>query len=332
MIDTASPQTVEPVEVAPDIYRIDTPLGDRFASLYLVAGATSTLLYDTGVDGTIPAYVLPALARLGRTAAEVTTVVVSHCDVDHFGGVADARDVFPHARIVAGEADVPLIENFDRYLADRAREFREPYGWDEDPAVLAWCRDVTRETRLDGPAADGEWIDLGGRVVQIVAVPGHTRGHLAVDVKSADAVLVGDAVLGASVKHADGTTAFPPTYRYVDDYLTTIARLEEKNRELLLTAHYPTMRGTDASKFLAVSRRFAERLDQQVLEVLTAATDGLTFAELLSLLNPSVGDWPVDGTEGALAFPVAGHLERHLVAGRIRRTGARGGVAVWATA
>jgi glyoxylase-like metal-dependent hydrolase (beta-lactamase superfamily II) len=328
MTDPQSP--AEAVEVAQGVHRIDTPLGERYASLYLVTGPDAIVLYDTGVDGTIPAQVLPALARLGRTPGEVSTVVVSHCDVDHFGGVADARDAFPNARIVAGAADVPLIEQYDRYLAERARGFVDEYGWDEDEAVLEWCRAVTREAPLDGAAEDGELIDLGGgRVVEILAVPGHSHGHVAVDVPDADAVLVGDAVLAASVDLADGTPAFPPTYRYVDDYLATVSRLEALDRDLLLTAHYPTARGDDARAFLARSRDFADRLDVLVTDALTTAPEGLTFAELLAHLNSIAGDWPVTGTEGALAFPVAGHLERLIAAGRARRLGERGGVAVW---
>ncbi|MGH3705837.1 MAG: MBL fold metallo-hydrolase [Agromyces sp.] len=330
-----TPQTdaVAPVEVASGVHRIESPLGERFTSLYLVAGPAGVLLYDTGVDGTIPAHVLPALGMLGRTADEVTAVVVSHCDVDHFGGVADAREAFANARIVAGADDVPLIEDYDRYLTERARGFVADYGWDEDPAVLDWCRSVTREGALDGVAADGERIDLGAdRVVEVLSVPGHSHGHVAIDVPWADAVLVGDAVLADSVDLADGTPAFPPTYRYVDDYLATVARLEGLDRGLLLTAHYPTMH-TDASRaFLARSREFVERLDQLVTDALTAAPAGSTFAELLAQLNSVAGRWPVAGTEGALAFPVAGHLERLTGRGLARRVGERDGVAIWAAA
>lgn len=324
--DTPAPS----VEVAPGIHRIDTPLGERYASLYIVVGDEAVMLYDTGVDGSIPAHVLPALDRLGLSASDVSTVVVSHCDVDHFGGVADARAAFPSARIVAGAGDLPLIENYDRYVSERARGFLDVYGWDEDPAVLEWCRSVTREGPLDGAASDGEVVALGGdRVAVIRVVPGHSAGHLAVDAAWADAVLVGDAVLGASVDLADGTPAFPPTYRYVDDYLETVARLESWNRDLLLTAHYPTMQGDESRGFLARSASFAADLDDLVVAELAGSTDGLTFAELLERLNPKAGEWPSEGTEGALAFPVAGHLERLVDQGRVAASGERDGVAVW---
>lgn len=319
------------VELAPGVHRIDTPLGERYASLYLLVGDDAVLLYDTGIDGTTPAHVLPALEHLGITPFAVSTVVVSHCDVDHFGGVADARAAFPAARIVAGAGDLPLIEDYSRYVSERARGFLGRYGWDEDPAVLDWCRSVTREAPLDGAASDGEVVSLGGgRDAVIREVPGHSAGHLAVEVPWADAVLVADAVLGASVDLADGTPAFPPTYRYVDDYRATIARLQAWDRELLLTAHYPTMRGDAARAFLACSAEFTDRLDALLVAELQAEPGGLTFAELLARLNPKAGDWPVEGTAGALAFPVAGHLERLVGQGRAATTGTRDGAAVWA--
>jgi glyoxylase-like metal-dependent hydrolase (beta-lactamase superfamily II) len=318
------------VEVAPGIHRIETPLGERYASLYLLVGDDAVLLYDTGVDGTIPAHVLPALDRLGISPLDVATVVVSHCDVDHFGGVADARAVFPRANIVAGAGDLPLIEDYDLYLSERARGFLEVYGWDEDPEVLEWCRSVTRETPLDGAASDGDIVPLGGgRDAVIRVVPGHSAGHLAVEAPWADAVLVGDAVLGASVDLADGTPAFPPTYRFVDDYLLTIQRLQAWDRDLLLTAHYPVMEGDATRAFLVCSAEFAAHLEELVIAELASTSEGLTLAELLARLNPTAGAWPAEGTEGALAFPVAGHLERLVDLRRVETRGERDGVAVW---
>lgn len=319
-----------PAEVAPGVHRIVTPLAGRISSLYLLTGEREALLFDTGVDGAIPAHVLPALAELGVDASAVRTVVVSHADVDHFGGVADARAAFPRARMLAGRDDIPLIEDFDRYLDERGRGFLNDYGWDEAAEVIDWCRSVTREARIDAAGRDGDEIDLGaGRVAIVRAVPGHSHGHLAIEAPWADAMLVADAVLGRSVDLADGTPAFPPTYRYVEEYLATIERLEGLGRNLLLTAHYPVLQGASARAFLAASRDFVVHLDALVLAELDGAPEGLTLAELLSRLNPRAGRWPAEGTEGALAFPVAGHLERYLATGRLRRAGERAGAAVW---
>lgn len=317
-------------EVAPGIHRIVTRLGERVSCLFLLVGPEAAVLFDTGVDGAIGEHVLPRLASLGIPASSVRTVVISHADVDHFGGVAETREAFPDALILAGVDDIPLIEDFDTYLERRADGFAADYGWHEDAAVIDWCRSVTRSGAVDAPALDGEPLDLGGgRVAVLQAVPGHSRGHLAIDAPWADAVLVSDAVLGRSVDLADGTPAFPPTYRHVDDYLATIERLQRLDRALLLTAHYPVLRGDAARAFLAESRDFALALDALVLADLREHPHGATLAELLQRLNPVAGHWPTEGTAGALAFPVAGHLERLAASGEVVCSGQRAGVPVW---
>ena len=317
--------------VAEDLYRVDAPLGERFASLYLLVGADGVLLFDTGIDGMIPGHVLPAISDLGIGPEQVIAVVVSHCDVDHFGGVSDAREQFPNARILAHARDRAAIENFHIFLNERARGFVINYGLDEEPAVLDWSRSVVRETKLDGTVDEGDRIDLGNREAVVWHVPGHSRGQLAIEAPWANAIMVSDAVLGTSVNLADGTPSFPPTYRYVDDYLATIERLEHAGHELLLTAHYPVFRGREAADFLAESRAFVQRLEALVSGVL-ADHGALTLAELLAIVNPQAGAWPKDGTAKALAFPVVGHLERMLAAGTIEPAGDRNGAPAWRAA
>ena len=74
-----------------------------------------------------------------------------------------------------------------------------------------------------------------------------------------------------------------------------------------------------ATEFLARSRMFVDKVDEVILDELAAAgARGLTLQELLHRANPRLGSWPAAGTEGALAFPVVGHLERQLALGRLR--------------
>jgi glyoxylase-like metal-dependent hydrolase (beta-lactamase superfamily II) len=292
----------------PGLSLVDTALGDRLSTLVLFSGAESILQLDTGIDGTTSAAVLPALERAGRRPEEVRHVVVSHCDVDHFGGVADAGRSLPNAEVVAHEADADAVEDYVVYESDRARGFRERYGWDEDPAVLEWCRSVTRSGAVHRRLSGEEEVDLGGRVVRVLHVPGHTRGHLAVHDPDTGTVAVSDAVLGAAVPLADGSPAFPPTYRYVADYRATLTRIGQLSPERLVTAHYGTFSGVDVERFLRESRSFTDRLEELVLGDLRGNGPSL-LAEMLARLNRVAGPWPAVGTEGALAFPVVGHLE-----------------------
>jgi glyoxylase-like metal-dependent hydrolase (beta-lactamase superfamily II) len=300
------------------------------SSLYVFAGRERSLLFDVGVDGAAQKDLAPYLSTIGLDPRSIRWAVISHADVDHFGGIASLRELNAEAMFVAHRLDAELISDYATYEARRARGFREPWGLDESPEVLAWTRSVTREGRVDMAVTGGETVDLGdGWEVEIVHVPGHSHGHLAVYDPRSRALAVADAVLGDMVPHADGRPAFPPTYRFVDSYLGTISRCESLRPALLLTGHYPTMPGDAATEFLARSRGFVERVDAVVRDELAAAgAGGLTLHELLARANPRLGSWPSHGTEGALAFPVVGHLERLLALGRITAWQAENGYRV----
>ena len=307
------------MEIAPGVHRIDTMLGTRLSSLYLFAGADAYLLFDTGVDGTAHKELAAYLGQHGLSADRIQWVVVSHADVDHFGGMSAIKELAPAAQVICHRLDSPLVENYAVYEAERARGFRQPWGLDETQATLDWARSVTRECPVDLQVSGGERLRLQQDwTVELLHVPGHTRGHLAVHDARNNVVAAADAVLGDAVRHADGSPAFPPTYRYVDAYLATIGRLAALGPDLLLTAHEPPKSDTEAADFFATSTAFVDRVDEAIMTVLgTSGTKGHTLEELLVGVNPRLGSWPAEGTLVALAFPVVGHLERMLAWERV---------------
>ena len=197
------------MEIAEGIHRIDTPLGARTNAVYLLAG-DHVALFDTAVDGAIAPYVLTYLDSIGRDPEEVRWVVVSHCDVDHFGGLADATAAFPNAVTVAHRADADQIDDFDVFLDQRARGFRAEHDVDETEEGLAWLRSVTRPAAVRQRVVGGEQLRLGDDwTVDILHVPGHSHGHLALWDPRSRAAVVSDAVLSDAVRTADGRSGVP---------------------------------------------------------------------------------------------------------------------------
>lgn len=294
------------------VERIATPLGNRRNDVYAFHGGSRTVLLDTGVDGVVTSHIVPGLADAGIAPSDVSHVVVSHCDVDHFGGLGAAHEAFSGASFLAHPADAPMMADFDAYLAGRGRSFVSVYGLDEPPADLAWVREVTREAPVTGMVSGGESIDLGGREIHLLHLPGHSRGHLGVHDPLRGVVALSDAVLGAAVPDLDGAPLFPPTYRHVEDYLATIALVRRLAPTYLLTAHYGVFEGGAVTDFLDESQDFCRSLERAVVSLFAERGDpaGITLAEVLSELLPSVGAWPREGRLNALAFPVCGHIER----------------------
>jgi glyoxylase-like metal-dependent hydrolase (beta-lactamase superfamily II) len=315
-------------EVAPGIHRIEAPLGDRYVACYLVLGEDA-LLVDTGLDATPRESILPYCRKIGLAPARVRWVVPTHADVDHMGGNAAARELFPAATLVAHELDVALIEDVERIVAERYSEFAAEHGIDVDDDFKAWCRETARAVPIDLRVAGGETIRLGaGRSVGLVATPGHSPGSLSVWEPSSRALMVGDAVLGASIRRADGGDAFPPTYRNPDTYRATIDAIERLRPDLLLTSHYTVMRGAEVGGFLDESRDFANRLEREALAELGHRPGGGTTLELIARLAPRVGTWP-EPAWVFLANELVGHLEDLEVANRVRRTHDPDGRARW---
>ncbi len=301
----------------PGVHVIEVPLDGRLSRLFLFTGRSGAVLFDTGCAGDIPRYVLPYLDSIGLDHAGVSHVVVSHCDVDHFGGLGDAAAAFPQARRLAHALDAPVME-VEAYLAGRAREFALSDALDESQVVIDWTRAAASGGTLTDHVGDGSLLDLGERALEVLHVPGHSRGHLALWDPATGVLAVSDAVLGDYVPLADGSPSFPPTYRHAREYLATVRRLQGIDFEVLATAHYPREGPDSGRDLLAKSADFAARLEERLLSVLDAATEPVSLRELVDTLGPAVGSWPQEGRGPALAQPVMGHLEDLLERGAVR--------------
>ena len=311
------------MEIADGIHRIETPLGDRVNCVYLLVGTRSALLFDTAIGPAISSHVEPYLARTGVEPGRVRYVVNSHCDWDHHGGNGAVRDLAPAAVLCCHELDRPLIEDADLLFARRYDELAAD-GITEPAPTRGFVAANTRQVPMDIGLSGGERFSLGsGWAVDLLHTPGHSRGHVSIyDPRSRTAV-VGDAVLGSAVVLADGSPAFPPTYRYVDTYLATVQRLQAMRPDQLATAHYPVYRGLDVAEFLGETRAFADQAEAALRKELAVAAAPVTMTTLTERLGPRLGRWPGEAHQ-FLSQPLLGHLERLERYGLVHRSQADG--------
>jgi glyoxylase-like metal-dependent hydrolase (beta-lactamase superfamily II) len=303
-------QIEEPLitEVAAGIHRVVSPLGARRMAQWLVVGAQRLLLVDAGVATTPDDVLVPALATLGRTPADITDVLITHADVDHYGGIARVRTLAPAALIRAHAADRPLIERF-------ATIARERYGWyrvhqlDYPEQTWTWLRDAAgTDTALDGDLEPGERLDLGGdRVLEVLHLPGHSDGHIGLWDPRSRTAIVADAAMGDGFFDRAGRRVAPAPYSDVDAYRATIARLRALDIEHLETSHFRSLDAAGATAHLNTTERFVDAAAAFVDQ----APDDLPLAELLAQADAQLGPYPEATVE----------LARCLGAHRARRDG-----------
>ena len=175
------------------------------------------------------------LARMGISPADVDTVVLTHLHADHCGGLLEAgAPAFPNARVIVGRAERDFwagnADLSETGLSDR----RKAAHTGAARAVLERLADrIELVEDGDSPAAG----------LTVRAAPGHTPGHLAVEIASGDDAMLH---LGDVATHADLSFLRPGWSQLADAdpaaaTATRRALLEEAaDRRLLLSgAHLP---------------------------------------------------------------------------------------------
>lgn len=319
---------MEHVTLRPGLHRIEAPLGERFVALYLLLGDDCALLVDTGIRESITETLLPYLDHTGIDPQSLKWAVNTHCDFDHTGGNGALKAALPHVEIIAHRLDKELTEDVQRLIDTRYGEFRETDGFDDPPETTAYLRSVTDLVPVDRELSGGETFDLGGRSVEILHVPGHSPGHVAVYDPANRALLIGDATLGETVPFADGSAAFPPTYRDTEPYLESIERFRSLEPELLLTAHYPVYEGAEVQTFLDRSAAYVTEVDAVLRDLLQTQDHPRTTLDLVRAAGARLGPWSASALDYAI-FPVTGNLERLRDLGLVNEQRREDGLRTW---
>jgi glyoxylase-like metal-dependent hydrolase (beta-lactamase superfamily II) len=197
-------------DLEPGVRAIEEPLHDEQVASFLIEGRERALLIDAGGG------IGDLLAVVRSLTALPVTLLLSHSHWDHVGSAwqfAGISDILVHPleseRLRAGVDHAQMRE----YCALERMRGPFPPGVDAGSLVIAGVE----PTAVIG---DGDRIDLGGRVLEVIHVPGHSPGLLALLDRTSGALFTTDAVYGGALyAHLPGVD--------LGAYLETTRRLAE---------------------------------------------------------------------------------------------------------
>ncbi|MBZ5542079.1 MAG: MBL fold metallo-hydrolase [Acidobacteriia bacterium] len=302
------------MELYPGVYQISSLFGGRNLFQYLFVGDNAVLV-DTGIAETPGKVIFPYMDQLELKPQGLTLVITTHADLDHQGGNDAIKRTSPQTWLSCGEADRALVEDPKTLFDLRYNHLRKDHdvGLDLEFMPLAG-----KTRRMDLSFSGGEKIRLGdGWELEVLHVPGHSHGHLALYDRKNKAAFVGDAIHGRGCPKAAGGLAIPVTYYYVDIYLSTLRYFEGLEIDVLYSGHWPVMRREAIRDFIAESRQTVELFDRVILQNLERNPAGLSLQQLIEAVANAVGDWPKDSWALAM-FSVKGHMDRLEQLGKVR--------------
>jgi glyoxylase-like metal-dependent hydrolase (beta-lactamase superfamily II) len=316
------------MEIFRHVYQIGSSIADRNLFQYVFVGDNIVLL-DTGASNTPHETIFPFLKKIGVDASRLTMAINTHADADHHGGNSSLKQVAVHMQLACGEQDRLMIESPDRLFASRYNQWIPDHGvgLGRNLEASAFVRQmVGPPQRIDQTFTGGEYIRINDeRSLQVLHVPGHSDGHLALYDPINRAVFVGDALHGWYCPNKAGEPSLPPAYYSVLAYLGTLQMLHAFEIEWIYSGHWPTFHGSQVSEFLGECRRFVDAATNLLWEYLEKHPDGVTLQACMDECGPALGAWPASN-RWLLMYPLHGHLLHLEQQGRVTKLRGEGHV------
>lgn len=298
------------------VFLLEGQVGGRPLQFVYLNGPDASLLMDSGCAHDPTKFIAPQIQQAGGSAAQLKWILNTHPDLDHIGGNHEMKQLAPQAILACGDEDRHICQGLDGLMRYRYDVLRADHQIFFGADALAWlAAEGGKPQPIEVTFRGGEHLRLGqGWEVELVAVPGHAKGHLAVYDPLHQALYGADAIHGRGYGGLDGAMKFGPTYEDVDDYLGTISLIEKLPISTYVGCHWAVQRGDEVAAFCRESRDFVERADRVLLERLGTPQ---SLREICSAVGPSLGDWPRDN-DIDLAAALAGHLRRLLDSGFVK--------------
>jgi glyoxylase-like metal-dependent hydrolase (beta-lactamase superfamily II) len=242
------------------VYLLQGQVGVRPLYLPVFRGDYGVLLLDTGCAEHVDWLILPGLAELGIQPDDLKFVINTHPDSDHVGGNHGMKRWAPRALLGCGDADRDLIDDPGELFRARYDVYRQHGVFYSEEVAKNMKRDLGEAQPVDLTFRGSERIRLSRDWdLEILFLPGHSKGHLGVLDHRHRTLFGGDAIQGSVYLDVTGKPALCPTYLYPATYLQTCQFIEHLPLDAYVSCHWPIKRGREIAEFCQETRAFVQR-------------------------------------------------------------------------
>jgi hydroxyacylglutathione hydrolase len=206
------------------------------ANMVLVAGL-KPILIDTGFGSDV-AETERLVRRVDQSPQRLSLIVNTHYHSDHVGG------------------NHVLQQRYGLSIAAHMWEAAMVNTHDVEACSAVWLDQPVEAYHVDRELIEGDEIDVGGAVLQVVHTPGHTLGHIALYEPREQVLICGDAVHANDVSwinpFREGAGALQRT-------MSTLDRIARLPLQRMYSGHGPAVE-TPLASIDAARRRYEQWL------------------------------------------------------------------------
>lgn len=203
------------------VYHINEPIiGSLTICSTLIVGNEKALLLDTG----------NGIGNLKETIKAITdlplVVVNSHGHIDHVSGNYEFHEIYIHKEDIAikNKYSIPEVRN---YVAEffKQQNFEFPEGFSQKEYVNR------NDSSLLIPVEEGYVFDLGERELEVIYLPGHTTGSIALLDRKNRALFSGDSISSHVLMYLEESTS-------IHTYIKSLEKVNKLEFDALIASHF----------------------------------------------------------------------------------------------
>ncbi len=205
-------------------------------------------LIDVGLMGKGD-YKIESIQKMGIRLEDIKRVIMTHIHLDHIGCLTEIRELIPGAELWVQTEEAEALEQGDDRTVYGMEAFRGMCQQQYDLKQDAFTFQV--DQRLKG----GEKLDIGGMAWEVLHVPGHSPGGIALYHPGKKILIPGDVVYADyaigrfDLDRADGSVL-----------KDSLMRLGELEVDILLPGHNRIVKDLPAGYLLKTAKQWEPHL------------------------------------------------------------------------
>jgi hydroxyacylglutathione hydrolase len=144
-------------------------------------------LVDVGLTGK-GSYKIESIKKLGIDLSSIKRIIMTHTHLDHIGCFAEIKKTIPDVELWVHKSEAEYMENGD----DRAI-----YGMDAFKSMCQMQYGIGSDDlkfKVDRKLEGTEMLEIGGMVWEVIFIPGHSMGGIALYEPAQKILIPGDVV------------------------------------------------------------------------------------------------------------------------------------------